>query len=416
MIATLISFIMARLLDSVANEAREVSEETAFIIYAVSAASGETLANCFFQTVIYNDSVIHSGGWQVGMKKTGSLLLFSLFLISMVVITTGTTFFSAVNVDEEKPYFEAKPSPVDEKVCPNRKVIMLYHLIFHGIDYEKELKRQHSTPLPSLTHPTIKVTATNGTISGVKDLAETYKDEPTYDEVFKSWNDTFDFTPKKPGSAVVKLEAHYLGMVTRTQWDIRVWEDCKYTVEVSADESSFKMPSGKTINEEQNNWSIRMFLLGKAKGVLADKLMNENGGGGQKRVLPGLIPLHPARDDVEGTLETFADGIWLGNAEDTTCGTDGAFTCNEPFGVTAEYGDETIKFNIDVRSGQCSAFHIWCRSEGGGGDANLPPRSSKAFQFSVEIPVEGGSGHYIEPLPHGTSMEYLVSAYPEVEE
>lgn len=350
------------------------------------------------------------------MKRSGSVLLLTSLILSAAMITTGNTVLPSGKVDEEKSYFQAEPSPVKEKVCPNRKVIMLYNLIFRGLDYEKDLKRQHKSPQPSSIPPTIKVTATNGTISGVKELAETYKDEPTYDDVFKSWNDTFDFTPKKPGAATVKLEAHYMGMVARTQWDIHVWEDCKYTVEISADESSFKMPSGNTFNEEQSFWKGLLYKVGRLKNVIADPLFNENGGGGQKRLMPALIPARFKQDGAEGTMDFFADAVWLGNAEDMTCGTDGAITCSETFTVHPQLLDETIQFQIDVHSGQCSGFHIWCRGDNGGGDANIPPMKSKAFQISVEIPVEGGSAHYIEPLPHGTSMDYLVTAYPEVEE
>ncbi len=350
------------------------------------------------------------------MGKTGSFLFLTAVLMLVALGTTGNAFRPAGAEEKETPFFEAEASPVDEKVCPNRKVTMLYELTFHGIDYEKDQKRQHAIPLPSLTHPTIKVTATNGTVSGVKKLADTYEGEPTYDDLFKFWSDTFYFTPEKPGKATVNLEAVYLDMVARTKWTINVWEDCKYTVEISSDESKFKMPSGKTFNEEQSWWQGILYYAGRAKNVLADPLMNENGGGGQQRLLSGWHPSLLRQGGTEGSLEFFADAIWLGNAEDMTCGTDGALTCSDTFTVRAVPGDDAITFEIDVHPGECGGYHIWCRGDGGGGDANIPPMASDGFSMSVDIPAEGGSASFVRPLPYGTSMEYLVTAYPEVEE
>jgi len=350
------------------------------------------------------------------MRGYGHTFQLIVLLLMSILLAAGVITRPASAADNEKSYFWAEASPINEKVCPNREVILLYQLMFRGLDYERDMKRHGAVPLPALMHPTIKVTATNGKISGVKDLQDTYEGEPAYDEVFKSWSDTFYFTPEKPGSATVNLEAKYLGLVTRTKWIITVWEDCKYTVEISADESSFKMPSGKTVNEEQSSWSIKMFFDGIAKGVLADPLVNEGGDGGQKRVLSGTTPLSLVREDATGTIESFADGIWLGNEPDITCGTGGAFTCSETFTVHPVTNDETIEFQIDIESGQCSGFSVWCKGEGGGGEANIPPMKSLSFQMNAEIPREGGSTHYVHQLPHGVTMDYLISAYPEVEE
>lgn len=349
------------------------------------------------------------------MKNNSSFLFLATVLMVVALGTTGNVFHPAGAEEKETPFFEAEASPVDEKVCPNREVTMLYKLTFHGLDYEKDQKRNGAVPFPSLTHPTIKVTATNGTVRGVKDLAVTYEGEPPYDDVFKFWSDTFYFTPKKPGTATVNFEARYLGMIARTKWTITVWEDCKYTVEISSDESNFKMPSGKTFNEEQSWWQGILYYAGRAKNVLAEPLMQE-GGGGQQRLFSGWSPAGFRQDEAQGSLEFFADAIWLGNAEDTTCGTDGALTCTDSFTVRGVTAEETITFDIDVLGGQCSGYHIWCRGDNGGGDANIPPMASDGFSMSVDIPVEGGSARFVRPLPHGTSIEYLVTAYPEVEE
>jgi hypothetical protein len=350
------------------------------------------------------------------MKKSARFCIFSLSIAALFIGLTGGVSLPARNLDEEKSYFWAEASPVGERVCPKRKVTLLYNLMFRGSDYERESRSKGSFPLPSLSHPAIKITTTNGTVSGVKDLNDTYKGNSPYDDLFQSWNDIFYFTPEQKGKATVKLEAHYLSFVAYTKWTINVQEDCRYSVEINADESNFKMPSGKTVNEEQHDWSIKMFIDGLAKRVLADPLVNEGGSGGQKRLMPFVLASHPFQDEAEGTLEYFADGVWLGNEPDITCGTNGALVCSTTFTVNPVVNDETINFEIDVKSGDCGGFTVWCKGEGGGGQASVPPMKSLTFKMTAEIPREGGSAHYVHQLPYGITMDYLISAYPEEEE
>jgi hypothetical protein len=349
------------------------------------------------------------------MRNSLKTLLKVAGALTTFLLLTGMLAQPAAAADNEKSYFWAEADLVREKVCPHRSVVLLYQLMFRGSDYERDMKNQGKIPHPSLSHPAIKVTASQGNISDVKDLNVTYEGQPPYDDLFKSWNDTFTFTPDKPGNATVRLTATYMGFTTSTKWDIRVWEDCKYTVEISADESSLKMSSGETVNEAQNDWSIIIYLKGLAKSVLADPLVNEGGSGGEKRLIAVGNPLWN-QEDVTGTIETFGDGIWLGNEPDFVCGTNGAITCSHKFTVHPETGEETIDFQIDMLSGHCSGFTVWCKGPDGGGEASIPPMSNLSFKMDAEIPREGGSAHYVHQLPYGVTMDYLISAFPEVEE
>lgn len=349
------------------------------------------------------------------MPKSIQIILRYMALICtnaiLALITTGMV--STQNV--EKSYFRAEASPVKGTVCPHHKVNIHYVLTFVGMDYENERKRKNEPILISIAHPILKITASQGTITNVDFLNKEYQDDPVYDPVMQTWSSHFTFTPDKPGRARINLVAEYMKFVARTSWDVRVWEDCKYTVEISANESGFKMSSGKTVNEEQKDWSIIEYLKGKAKGVLADPLENEGGEGGQKRLaaFPKAVWL---RDDVAGTNEMFGDGIWLNKEPDFICGTGGPITCESTFTVHPVPGEETIDFQITMNSGQCSSFTVWCKGPEGGGQVTVPPMRSLSFEMNAVIPREGGSAHYIHQLPYGITMDYLISAYPEKEE
>ncbi|NMB55094.1 MAG: hypothetical protein GYA15_10380 [Leptolinea sp.] len=338
-----------------------------------------------------------------------TVLLGVIFLLA----ATNSGMVSAQFV--QKPYFQAEANRVRENVCPHHGVELLYILSFRGSDYERDMIKQNKAPQPSYSHPGITITASQGEITNVKDLNVTYQGRPTYDSIFISWNDTFTFTPDSPGTARVDLVASYLGFIAKTSWNIRVWEDCKYTVEISADESGFRMANKQTVNQAQEEWSIIIYLKGLAKGVLADPLVNEGGEGGQKRPV-AIQKSIQSLDDVTGNNEMFGDGIWLGKEEKMICGTGGPITCSSTFTVHPIPGEETIDFRITMNSGQCSGFTVWCKGPEGGGQTSIPPLKSLPFEMNAVIPREGGSSHYIQQLPYGVTMDYLISAYPEKEE
>jgi hypothetical protein len=331
------------------------------------------------------------------------------------VVLAGLIIQPVAAADSTKSWFTAQATKVTEKVCPKQRLTLQYQLIFQGLDYEKDMNRQNKPPIPSLKHPEIKITSNQGKVENVKSLEDTYKYSDPYDSVFKFWSDIFDFIPDKPGTATVTIKATYLGVEATDKWEIKVWETCKFDIEINADQSGARMPSGQTFNEAQKDWSFIIWLKGKAKGVLADPLVNEGGSGGNQRLIMSLPPVFHQQEDVTGTEEFFGDGIFIGH-EEFTCGTKGALTCNHEFTVHAVPGEETINFQINNESGQCSSFTVWCEGEGGHGEITIPPLSSLAFQMNAEIPWEGGSTHFIHQLPHGVTLDYLISAFPEVEE
>jgi hypothetical protein len=291
------------------------------------------------------------------------------------------------------------------KVCPKQTLDLTYVINFNNSRYVTHTKWLGNEPQKSDSPPKVTLFGSQGKLWDHK------KPTGAWDPVSNVWNGSFKLTVEKKGSADVRVEATYLGATAWDLYKITVSESCQMDVQIKADESGFLMPTGKTVNESQNSWSIRVFLDGLAKKVLADPLENEGGNGGEKRTLSNPIPVWD-QDDVTGTIETFGDGIWLGNEPDLVCGTKGPLTCSGEFTVHPVAGDETIDFQIDMLSGQCSSFTVWCKGSEGGGESTIPPLSSLAFKMNAVIPWEGGSAHYIHMLPHGFTLDFLISAYP----
>lgn len=332
-----------------------------------------------------------------------------LFIFILAFIQVGMV--SAEDI--QSSFFTAEAKKVYERVCPGRKVTISYMLIFHGLDYEKDKLKEGKGPvLPSLTHPVVKLTSSSGRIVKIQDPGEgSEADDPTYDPVFKTWTGVFSYFPDKPGKVTINLEATYMGMVARDKWEFKVWEECSYKVEISANESGFKLPNNQTVNEAQSDIKIITFVKGLAKGLI---LVDDNGGGGQKRLVSNAHLVWP-HDDAIGESNSFGDAIWLGKDPDMTCGTDGALTCERSFTVHPELSGDGMDLTISMQSGQCSGYSVWCKGKGGTGKASIPALKSIPFEMNVSLPLEGGSAHFVRKLPYGVTMDYLITVYPDRE-
>jgi hypothetical protein len=59
-------------------------------------------------------------------------------MVPVLETLSGAASHPAGEMENEKSYFWADASPVNEKVCPNRQVSMLYQLMFRGLDLEHD--------------------------------------------------------------------------------------------------------------------------------------------------------------------------------------------------------------------------------------------------------------------------------------
>jgi hypothetical protein len=294
------------------------------------------------------------------------------------------------------------------KVCPKQTLELQYVINFNGNRYVTHTKWLGKDPQIPDAPPQVKLMGVQGKISDHK------KSSGTWDPVSKVWIGTFKFTPEKKGNADIRVEAVYLDATAWDYFKITVSDQCNLDVEIYADETTVKLPTGKTVNETQNFWRIIIWLKGLAK-IPADSLVNEGGSGGEQRLIESYNPIG-LMDDPTGTMNFFGDGVWLGAADvaDLTCGTKGALTCSREFSVHPVLGPdgETIDFQFDLQTGECSSFTVWCSGEGGYVENTVPPLSGPGYQMNAVISREGGSAHYIHQLPYGVTLDYLISAFP----
>jgi hypothetical protein len=337
-----------------------------------------------------------------------------VFITGMML--AGLIVQPATAANSPKPWFTLELLPVTQNVCPKHKVKLTYILKFNNQEYLDQLDKNKLAPLEPLVPvggtstdvPRMEFTESQGNVFD-KEL------QANPDPFIKIWWEEITYIPDHIGDATIQVKASYRGATESDKWEIKV-KECKFDIEINADQSGIKLPTGQTFNEAQHDVQFVIFLKGLAKGVLADKLMGEGGSGGNQRPANEALP-SPNMDDATGQMEFFGDAIWLGgDHSDFVCGTRGAMTANREITVHPIPGEESIEFAIDVASGMSSPFTVWCEGEGGGGENTVPPTASKPYAINVVLPWEGGTSHYIDQLPYGITVDYLVSAFPMEEE
>lgn len=331
-------------------------------------------------------------------QKPVGVFIAAFMLVSMIVQP-------AAAAESDKSWYTVTVDPVSEKACIGRRLLLFYTIKFDGFEYCRDKKCGKAGPT-STVGPIIKVTANSETLAKYNEQLET-QDTTT----FTHWREYVVFTPKKAGKVSVTIKTNFFNSSASDKWEFTVSDPCPMDIEIHANQSSARLPSGKTVEEAVKPWwGIFIYLEGKAR-IISDPIDQGSGSGGEQRpVGANYAVLH--MEDATGTMDFFGDGIWLGAEKEFTCGTKGALTCSREFTVHPVPGDETINFQIDNKSGQCSSFTVWCEGEGGHAETTIPPMSSLAFQMNAEIPREGGSAHYIHQLPYGVTMDYLISAFP----
>jgi len=347
------------------------------------------------------------------MSKLCIALLFG-FCLALGGTGEAAIPVKADNVQTSK-ILDLRLNPVRKRICQNQKIILGYSILFDRVAYSNQKTEGGLAPLAPLVPlgkkrdgPVIDVIPSQGTVSYDKVLVT------KLDPVVRYWYAEISFTPNEEGEATVTVEATYYFITVQDKWTFIV-KPCKFDVEISADESGARLSSGQTFNEAQKFWQIVIYLKGKVTGVEVEKKDNPGGSGGTKKIFSSFNTLWN-NDPYTGTTNSFGDGIWLGNAPDMVCGTKGALTCTNEFEVNPELVDDTLKLQIDMRSGQCSGFTVWCKGDDGGGEVSIPPLQSLAFSMDASIPADGGTSHYIHMLPYGVTFDILISAFPEVEE
>ncbi len=313
--------------------------------------------------------------------------------------------------------FYVKPDPITQKkICLDKKLQnpVGYRLFFSRDIYQKST-RNSLEPNMQKAGPQVYVTSEDGFING---LVQTYRKSfpPSKDPTTDLWTDDFSFKPFKTGKAVIKFKASYGSYTSQATLEFEV-EKCKYKVEISADESGMRLASGLTFNQAQQYANFVIFEKGSITGVQTGEQNAQKNNTGLARLV-AKPPSISSADIATGTMNCFGDAIYLGGlSRCEAAGTRGPLICQHEFTVEPESQENgLLNLTIEMLPGQCGSFTVWGTCDGQTSEYTVPPLKTLRFTMNVSVSSEGGTTHYIRQLPHGVTLDFLITAYPDDEE
>ncbi len=169
-------------------------------------------------------------------KKTQSIQLLVALLFPVIALVLSIVRPVSAG-DSSKSWFTVTVDPVLEKVCVGQKVWLYYTARFDGFGYCREKNCGKDGPTSS-TGPGTVISSGQGHVETYDKQLET-KDTTTV----AFWVlERAIFIPDKAGKVSVNVNSAFFDATATDVWRFNVTEKCEYDVEISANESGFKMP------------------------------------------------------------------------------------------------------------------------------------------------------------------------------